>query len=190
MRDEMKKGDLAFFYHSGEPSRESSGSSKSCVKDTPITPLSTRRIRTTIRRARAARRPWSMVDIQAIERLPRPVTLSEMRTKPELEGMPLLQEGKPAVGPEGRQRRMECGARTRETEPGPKGVGRDQPGSVTCGTRYSSLSYEPGSLQKSRGVFRPLGDDDTRQDPRGGTTRGNGPRDRTAAAWRRIKRVR
>jgi len=36
---------------------------------------------------------WSMVDVHAIERLPRPVTLSEMRTKPELEGMPLLQKG-------------------------------------------------------------------------------------------------
>ena len=34
-----------------------------------------------------------MVDIHAIERLARPVTLSEMKTKPELEGMPLLQKG-------------------------------------------------------------------------------------------------
>jgi predicted RNA-binding protein with PUA-like domain len=34
-----------------------------------------------------------MVDIQAIERLPRLVSLSEMRTKPELEGMALLQKG-------------------------------------------------------------------------------------------------
>jgi predicted RNA-binding protein with PUA-like domain len=34
-----------------------------------------------------------MVDIRAIERLPRPVPLSELRTKPALEGMPLLKKG-------------------------------------------------------------------------------------------------
>jgi predicted RNA-binding protein with PUA-like domain len=34
-----------------------------------------------------------MVDVHAIERLPRPVSLSELRTKPELEGMPLLKKG-------------------------------------------------------------------------------------------------
>ena len=34
-----------------------------------------------------------MVDVRAVERFPRAVTLSEMRTKPELEGMPLLQKG-------------------------------------------------------------------------------------------------
>jgi predicted RNA-binding protein with PUA-like domain len=34
-----------------------------------------------------------MVDIRAIERLPRPITLAEMRVKPELQGMPLLQKG-------------------------------------------------------------------------------------------------
>ena len=36
---------------------------------------------------------WSMVDVHAIERLPRSVPLSELRTKPELEGMPLLKMG-------------------------------------------------------------------------------------------------
>jgi predicted RNA-binding protein with PUA-like domain len=34
-----------------------------------------------------------MVDIQAIERLPRHVSLAELRAKPELAGMPLLQKG-------------------------------------------------------------------------------------------------
>ena len=36
---------------------------------------------------------WSMVDVHAIERFPRPITLSELREKPELEGMHLLQKG-------------------------------------------------------------------------------------------------
>jgi predicted RNA-binding protein with PUA-like domain len=34
-----------------------------------------------------------MVDIRGVERFAQPVTLSEMRTRPELEGMPLLQKG-------------------------------------------------------------------------------------------------
>jgi predicted RNA-binding protein with PUA-like domain len=34
-----------------------------------------------------------MVDVHAIERFPRRISLSEMRGKPELEGMPLLQKG-------------------------------------------------------------------------------------------------
>ena len=34
-----------------------------------------------------------MVDIRAVEKLPRPVTLAEMRTRPELQHMPLLQKG-------------------------------------------------------------------------------------------------
>jgi predicted RNA-binding protein with PUA-like domain len=34
-----------------------------------------------------------MVDIHAIEHFPRHVSLSELRTKPELEGMSLLQKG-------------------------------------------------------------------------------------------------
>ena len=34
-----------------------------------------------------------MVDVHAIERFPRAIPLSEMRGKPELEGMPLLQKG-------------------------------------------------------------------------------------------------
>ena len=33
------------------------------------------------------------MDIHAIERFPRPIPLSELRARPELEGMPLLQKG-------------------------------------------------------------------------------------------------
>jgi predicted RNA-binding protein with PUA-like domain len=93
MRDEMKKGDLAFFYHSGaEPGivgiaeivREGYPDHTAVdPKDPHYDPRTTR----------GAESPWSMVDIRAIERFPRPISLSELRTKPELEGMPLLQKG-------------------------------------------------------------------------------------------------
>jgi predicted RNA-binding protein with PUA-like domain len=93
MRDEMKKGDLAFFYHSGgdnpgivgivEIVREGYPDHTALdAKDPHYDP-----------RSKSGEPYWSMVDIQAIERLPRLVSLSEMRTKPELEGMALLKKG-------------------------------------------------------------------------------------------------
>lgn len=92
MRDEMKKGDLAFFYHSGadpaivgivEIVREGYPDHTAVdPKDAHYDP-----------RSKEGESSWSMVDVRALERLPRPITLSEMRTKPELQGMPLLQKG-------------------------------------------------------------------------------------------------
>jgi predicted RNA-binding protein with PUA-like domain len=93
MRDEMKKGDLAFFYHSGgddpgivgivEIVREGYPDHTALdAKDPHFDP-----------RSKSGESYWSMVDIQAIERLPRHVPLSEMRTRSELEAMPLLQRG-------------------------------------------------------------------------------------------------
>jgi predicted RNA-binding protein with PUA-like domain len=93
MRDEMKKGDLAFFYHSGgtdpgivgivEIVREGYPDHTALdPKDPHYDP-----------RSKSGESYWSMVDIQAIERFPRHVPLSELRTKPELEGMSLLQKG-------------------------------------------------------------------------------------------------
>ena len=89
---EMKKGDLAFFYHSGaEPGvvgivevvREAYPDHTALdPKDPHFDPKS-----------KGGESQWSMVDIHAVERLPRPVMLSEMRTKPELAGLPLLKKG-------------------------------------------------------------------------------------------------
>ena len=92
LRDEMKMGDLAFFYHSGadpgivgivEIVREGYPDHTALdPKDPHYDP-----------RSKSGESPWSMVDVHAIERFSRPIPLSEMRGKPELEGMPLLQKG-------------------------------------------------------------------------------------------------
>jgi predicted RNA-binding protein with PUA-like domain len=92
MRDEMKKGDLAFFYHSGaEPGivgivevvREGYPDHTAVdPKDPHYDP-----------RTKGGESSWSMVDVRAIEHFPRAIPLSELRTKPELQGMPLLQKG-------------------------------------------------------------------------------------------------
>ena len=89
---EMKKGDLAFFYHSGEEpgivgivevAREAYPDHTALdPKDPHYDPGS-----------KGGESSWSMVDVHAIERLPRTVSLSELRTKPELEGMALLKKG-------------------------------------------------------------------------------------------------
>ena len=90
---DMKKGDLAFFYHSGgedpailgivEIVREGYPDSTALdPKDPHYDP-----------RSKGGETQWSMVDIRAVERLSRPVTLSEMRTRAELSSMPLLQKG-------------------------------------------------------------------------------------------------
>jgi predicted RNA-binding protein with PUA-like domain len=93
LRDEMKKGDLAFFYHSGgddpgvvgivEVVREGYPDHTAFdPKDPHFDPKSKKESPT-----------WSMVDIHAVERFPRAVSLAEMRKRPELEGLPLLQKG-------------------------------------------------------------------------------------------------
>jgi len=90
---EMKRGDLAFFYHSGgsdpailgivEIVREAYPDPTALdPKDPHYDPGS-----------KGGESQWSMVDIRALERLQHPVALSEMRPRPELEAMPLLKKG-------------------------------------------------------------------------------------------------
>jgi predicted RNA-binding protein with PUA-like domain len=92
LRDEMKKGDLVFFYHSGanpgvvgiaEVVREGYPDPTALDPNHPhFDPKSNQE-----------NPSWFMVDIHAIERLARPIALSEMRTHPQLEGMQLLRKG-------------------------------------------------------------------------------------------------
>jgi predicted RNA-binding protein with PUA-like domain len=93
LRDEMKKGDLVFFYHSStdpnaivgicevardgypDPSQFDRGAKYFDPKSDPDEPR------------------WYMVDLRAREPLARPVTLAELRGAPGLEGMTLLKKG-------------------------------------------------------------------------------------------------
>jgi len=90
---EMKKGDLAFFYHSGGPEPGVLGIVEIVREAYPDPTALDRKDPHYDPKSKNGESSWSMVDVHAIERLPRPVALSEMRTKPELEGMPLLQKG-------------------------------------------------------------------------------------------------
>jgi predicted RNA-binding protein with PUA-like domain len=93
MRDDMKVGDLVLFYHSGAEPPGVAGIAEVVregypdhtaldprdphhdPKSTPEAPI------------------WMMVDVRAVERFDRLVTLPELRTTPGLERMALLQKG-------------------------------------------------------------------------------------------------
>ena len=93
MRDEMKKGDLAFFYHSGGDSPGIIGIAEIVREGYPDHTATDPKDPHYDPRSKSGESQWSMVDIRAVEKLPRPVTLAEMRTRPELQHMPLLQKG-------------------------------------------------------------------------------------------------
>jgi len=93
MRDEMKKGDMAFFYHSNcdvpaivgivEIVREAytdhySWDPKSKYFD---------------QKSSADKPRWFMVDVRFVKKFMRPVTLAEMKKNRELHSMKLLQKG-------------------------------------------------------------------------------------------------
>jgi predicted RNA-binding protein with PUA-like domain len=93
MRDEMKKGDLAFFYHSGGDEPGIAGIVEIVREGYPDPTALDPKDPHYDPKSKDGKSAWSMVDIRGVERFSRPVTLSEMRTRPELEGMPLLQKG-------------------------------------------------------------------------------------------------
>jgi predicted RNA-binding protein with PUA-like domain len=93
MRDEMKKGDLAFFYHSGGDSPGIIGIAEIVREGYPDSTAIDPKDPHYDPRSKSGESQWSMVDIRAVEKLQRPVTLAEMRMRPELQHMPLLQKG-------------------------------------------------------------------------------------------------
>ncbi|MEL7312644.1 MAG: EVE domain-containing protein [Pseudomonadota bacterium] len=93
MRDEMKVGDQAFFYHSScaEPGVVGIMSIASAPYDDPTQfdpdakyydPKSTQ-----------DKPRWQLVDVQFEEKFERTITLAELKMNPKLEGMRLLQRG-------------------------------------------------------------------------------------------------
>jgi predicted RNA-binding protein with PUA-like domain len=99
LRDGMKVGDQVFFYHSGAGATAIVGicevvrdgypdatafDSKHAHHDPDSDPKSPK---------------WYMVDLRAVEKLARPVTLAEMKARHELAGMALLRIGRLSVTP-------------------------------------------------------------------------------------------
>jgi predicted RNA-binding protein with PUA-like domain len=81
----MKKGDRGFFYHSNV-GKEIVGI---CEIVRPAYPDPTAE----------AGEPWVAVDIKAVEPIPKPVTLADIKAAPKLAGMALLKQSRLSVPP-------------------------------------------------------------------------------------------
>ena len=80
----MSKGDQVLFYHSGED--------KAVVGIAKVT-------RTAYRDATAKEGDWSAVDLAPVKALPKPVTLAEIKAKPQLKTIALVRQSRPSVMP-------------------------------------------------------------------------------------------
>jgi predicted RNA-binding protein with PUA-like domain len=83
----MKRGDRAFFYHSNT-GREIVGVvevAREAYPDPTVEP--------------GERGDWVCVDMRAVGKMPRPVTLAQMKADPALEGMSLLRQSRLSVAP-------------------------------------------------------------------------------------------
>jgi predicted RNA-binding protein with PUA-like domain len=81
---EMKKGDRAFFYHTGDE--------KAVVGIVEV-------IREAYPDPTAKGEPWVVVDVKAVEALPQPVTLAAVKAEKKLKDMALVKYGRLSVQP-------------------------------------------------------------------------------------------
>ena len=93
MRDDMKLGDLVFFYHSSTEPAAIVGIAEVVREGYPDPTAFDRTDSHYDPKSEPDAPPGMMVDLRAREPLPRPVTLSELRGVKGLEKMMLLQKG-------------------------------------------------------------------------------------------------
>ena len=93
MRDDMKLGDLVFFYHSSTEPAAIVGIAEVVREGYPDPTAFDRKDSHYDPKSKPDAPTWMMVDLRAREPLPRPVTLSELRGVKGLEKMMLLQKG-------------------------------------------------------------------------------------------------
>jgi predicted RNA-binding protein with PUA-like domain len=80
----MRRGDLAFFYHSGDE-RQAVGIVKVVKEAHPDSTDGTGQ--------------WECVDVAAVKALPQPVTLAEIKATPALKAMVLVRNSRLSVQP-------------------------------------------------------------------------------------------
>lgn len=99
MRDGMKLGDGVFFYHSMTDRQAIVGTCEVVRESYPDHTATTRGHAHFDPGSDAANPTWCMVDLRAVERLPRPVALTAIKARPELAAMALLRIGRLSVTP-------------------------------------------------------------------------------------------
>lgn len=93
LRDEMKKGDLVFFYHSNCSEPGIVGIAEIVKPGYPDHTAFEKKNPHFDPKSDPKKPTWYMVDLRGVEKFPRAVPLAELRKNPELEGMALLQKG-------------------------------------------------------------------------------------------------
>jgi predicted RNA-binding protein with PUA-like domain len=93
MRDDMKLGDLVFFYHSSTDPAAIVGIAEVVREAYPDHTAFDRKDSHYDPKSKPDAPTWMMVDLRAREPLPRPITLGELRGVKGLEKMVLLQKG-------------------------------------------------------------------------------------------------
>ncbi|MEP7345596.1 MAG: EVE domain-containing protein [Gemmatimonadaceae bacterium] len=99
MRDGMKRGDRVFFYHSSTNPQAIVGICEVAREAYPDTTVFDRKHHGFDAKSVKDAPIWFMVDLRAVERLKRPVTLAEIKTTPALADMALLRIGRLSVTP-------------------------------------------------------------------------------------------
>jgi predicted RNA-binding protein with PUA-like domain len=93
LRDELKRGDKVFFYHSNADPTAIVGVCEVVREGYPDHTAFDPREPHFDPKSDPANPTWYMVDLRAVEPFRRPVTLAELRATPGLEGMVLLRKG-------------------------------------------------------------------------------------------------
>jgi predicted RNA-binding protein with PUA-like domain len=93
MRDDMKRGDLVFFYHSGAEPPSIVGVAEVVREGYPDHTAFDPKEEHFDPKSSEESPTWIMVDVRAVEPLARPLALADLRGVPGLERMVLLQKG-------------------------------------------------------------------------------------------------
>jgi predicted RNA-binding protein with PUA-like domain len=93
MRDDMKRGDLVFFYHSSADPTAIVGTAEVVRDGYPDQSAFDPKDSHFDPKSRKDEPTWFMVDLRARERFPTPITLADLRGAKGLEKMVLLQKG-------------------------------------------------------------------------------------------------
>lgn len=99
LRDEIKRGDLAFFYHSNANPSAVVGIVEVVRDGYPDETQFDKRSKYYDPDATREKPRWFQVDVKAIERLPRPVSITEIKQQPSLKSMALVRISQLSVQP-------------------------------------------------------------------------------------------
>ena len=93
MRDEMKRGDLVFFYHSNCDEPGIVGIARIVREAYPDHTACDPKSHYYDPKARPDANPWLMVDVKFARKLKRVITLAELKSDPRLDGFALVRRG-------------------------------------------------------------------------------------------------